>query len=108
MPDGLTVTRSFGSSVYKVPMDSALYDVDVPRSGDVRVSSRGQMSLPAEARHRWGLDGGGELGYVDLGGSILLVPGGVQQLRQELLSAITPAIWRDAAGGFGDPELADQ
>ncbi len=66
------------------------------------------MSLPAEARRRWGMDDGGTVGYLDLGGSILLVPGGVQQMRAELVSAITPETWEDARRGFGDPELADR
>ncbi len=95
-------------TTYKADTVSALYDGAMSRTGDLKISSRGQMSLPADARHRWALEDGGTVGYVDLGGSILLVPGGVQRLRHELLSAITPDIWRDAAAGFGDPELADQ
>jgi hypothetical protein len=34
-------------------------------TGDLRISSRGQMSLPAAARHRWQLAEGGEVGYLD-------------------------------------------
>jgi len=77
-------------------------------TGDLRVSSRGQMSLPAAARQRWHLAGGGEVGYVDLGDALLLVPAGVEALRQELLDAVTDDDWRDAAAGFGDPELANE
>jgi hypothetical protein len=66
------------------------------------------MSLPAEARRRWGLEDGGSVGFIDLGKSVLLVPGGVQRLRAELFSAITPEIWAEAARGFGDPDLANQ
>jgi len=54
-------------------------------SGELRVSQRGQMSLPAPARHRWGLDDGGEVGYVDLGDAIVLIPGGVEHARDLLL-----------------------
>jgi len=77
-------------------------------SGDLKVSSRGQMSLPAAARRRWRLGKGGEVGYLDLGDAVIIVPGGVETLRKELLAAVTEADWRAAADGFGDPELADQ
>jgi hypothetical protein len=66
------------------------------------------MSLPASARHRWRLDDGGEVGYLDLGEAIVIVPGGVQALRRQLLDAVTEADWQAAREGFGDPDLADQ
>ena len=37
--------------------------------------------------------------------AVLLVPGGVEQLRTELLAA---ADWESARTGFGDPDLANQ
>ena len=77
-------------------------------AGDVRVSQRGQMSLPAEARHRWGLDGGGEVGYLDVGDAVILVPGGVDDLRRRLLEAVTDGDWAFARGGHGDPDLANE
>jgi bifunctional DNA-binding transcriptional regulator/antitoxin component of YhaV-PrlF toxin-antitoxin module len=77
-------------------------------TGDLKVSSRGQMSLPASTRHRWGLDEGGEVGYLDIGDAVLLVPGGVDQLRSALLDAVTDADWEAARSGFGDPELANE
>jgi bifunctional DNA-binding transcriptional regulator/antitoxin component of YhaV-PrlF toxin-antitoxin module len=82
--------------------------LDMSTTGDLRISSRGQMSLPASARHRWGLDEGGEVGYLDLGNAVVLVPGGVDQLRAALLDAVSDDIWEHARKGFGDPELADQ
>ncbi|HUC35966.1 MAG TPA: AbrB/MazE/SpoVT family DNA-binding domain-containing protein [Acidimicrobiales bacterium] len=75
------------------------------QTGEVKVSERGQMALPAQARHRWGLDDGGSVGWVDLGDAVLLVPGGVDELRKELLAG---ADWEDARSGFGDPDLANQ
>ncbi len=77
-------------------------------TGTLKVSSRGQMSLPATARHHWGLDEGGEVGYLHLGGALLLIPGNVEKLRAELLAAITDEIWEQAAAGFGDPDLASE
>ncbi|HUF33447.1 MAG TPA: hypothetical protein VMN58_09600 [Acidimicrobiales bacterium] len=40
------------------------------------VSASGQMSLPAGARHRWNLDGGGPVDVIDLGFGVLTVPKG--------------------------------
>ena len=76
-------------------------------SGELRVSTRGQMSLPATARHRWGLDEGGEVGFLDLGDAIVIVPEGIDALRRELLDAVSPAEWAAGRDGFGDPDLAD-
>lgn len=66
------------------------------------------MSLPAQARRRWGLDDGGDVGFIDLGDAVLLVPGGVGGLQRELFAAITEADWAEARSGFGDPDLATQ
>jgi bifunctional DNA-binding transcriptional regulator/antitoxin component of YhaV-PrlF toxin-antitoxin module len=77
-------------------------------TGDVRVSQRGQMSLPAEARHRWGLDGGGDVGYIDIGDAVILIPGGVDDLRRLLLEAVTETDWAHARTGHGDPDLANE
>ncbi len=77
-------------------------------SGDVRVSQRGQMSLPAEARHRWGLERGGEVGYLDVGDAVILVPGGVGGLRRRLFEAVADSDWVLARGGFGDSDLANE
>jgi bifunctional DNA-binding transcriptional regulator/antitoxin component of YhaV-PrlF toxin-antitoxin module len=80
-------------------------EAPVAQTGEVKVSARGQMALPAQTRHRWGLDDGGTIGWVDLGDAVLLVPGGASELRNALL---TEADWGAARSGFGDPELANQ
>ena len=77
-------------------------------SGDLRDSSRGQMSLPSSARHRWGLDAGGDLGYLDLGDAIVIIPGGSLAIRRRLLDAVTDQDWEIARAGFGDDELANE
>jgi hypothetical protein len=77
-------------------------------TGDLRVSSRGQMSLPSSARHRWGLDDGGDVGYLDLGDAIVIVPGGSAKLRHDLLGAVSADDWERARQGFGDAELANE
>jgi bifunctional DNA-binding transcriptional regulator/antitoxin component of YhaV-PrlF toxin-antitoxin module len=84
-----------------------LYGDGVRDVGDLQVSRRGQMSLPASARHRWGLGEGGSVGYVDLGDIVVLVPGGTDRLRADLLGQLTDEDRDDARSGFGDPDLAD-
>ena len=78
------------------------------RAGDLRVSARGQMSLPADARHRWGLDEGGQVGYLDLGEVVLVVPGGIEALRSQVIGAISESDWEAARAGFGDSDLANE
>ncbi len=67
---------------------------EMASAGDLRVSRRGQMNLAVEARHRWGLDGGG-VAYLD-------------RLRSALLESVTEETWGAARSGFGDPELANE
>lgn len=51
------------------------------------VSTSGQMSLPASARHRWQLDGGGPVDVLDLGFGVLTVPKGTgRKLLDDLVS----------------------
>jgi AbrB family looped-hinge helix DNA binding protein len=76
---------------------------------EFKVSDRGQMALPAEARRRWNLLDGGTVEIADLGEALLIVPGGRGGLRALLRSAI------EEAGGYAalvagvaaeEPELA--
>lgn len=93
---------------YKAISKNALYDEGMSMTGDLRVSSRGQMSLPASARKRWNIEDGGEIGFVDIGDAIVLVPGGTRRLRAQLLDAVEARDWADAHAGFGDPDLETQ
>lgn len=72
-----------------------------------KVSHRGQTNLPAELRHRWGIDAGGEVGIIDLGDAALIVPGGVDVARRELRRVLLDR-YDDAVDEIGDPDLADQ
>ncbi len=74
-----------------------------------RVSDRGQMALPAEARRRWHLTEGGAVEVADLGDALVIVPAGRGGLRALVRAAI------DEAGGYEalaaavadeEPELA--
>lgn len=77
-------------------------------SGELRVSARGQMSLPAQTRHRWGLDAGGQVGYLDIGDAVVIIPGGITKLRGRLIDAVSEQDWKQARRGFGDSELANE
>lgn len=61
---------------------------------EFKVSDRGQMALPADARRRWNIDKGGTVEIADLGDSLLIVPAGRGGLRALLRAAI------DDAGGY--------
>jgi len=69
------------------------------------VSASGQMSLPAAARHRWALEGGGPVDVIDLGFGVLTVPAGeAKSLLADLLSREDHAAF--VASLADDPDLA--
>ena len=67
------------------------------------VSSRGQMSVPAAVRHRWGLDGGGRVTVIDLADAIVVLPPGA---RQRLLDAPPATEHLRRVAPLDDPDLA--
>jgi bifunctional DNA-binding transcriptional regulator/antitoxin component of YhaV-PrlF toxin-antitoxin module len=68
-----------------------------------KVSTSGQMSLPAAVRHRWNLDQGGQVEVLDLGFGVLTVPAGYSS---GLLDEILPAASHYAAvADETDPDL---
>jgi len=74
------------------------------RAEKFKVSSSGQMSLPAAARHRWQLDQGGQVEVLDLGFGVLTVPAGA---AATLLDQILPAEEHYArVAKEDDPDLA--
>lgn len=72
-----------------------------------KVSVRGQTNVPAALRRRWNLMDGGELGFIDLGGAALVVPGGEAAARRELRRVLRER-YEAAVLEVGLPELADQ
>ena len=74
-----------------------------------RVSDRGQMALPAEARRRWNLTAGGAVEVADLGDALVIVPAGRGGLRALVRSAINDAGGYEALAAAvtaQEPELA--
>lgn len=80
---------------------------DMATTTTARVSHRGQTSLPAELRHRWGIEAGGDIGFIDLGNAALVVPGGVDGARQELRRVLRDR-YATGIAVIDDPDLADQ
>jgi bifunctional DNA-binding transcriptional regulator/antitoxin component of YhaV-PrlF toxin-antitoxin module len=71
-----------------------------------KVSSSGQMSLPAAVRHRWHLDDGGQVDVLDLGFGVLTVPvGHAGRLLDEILPAETHYA---AVSAEEDPDLVSR
>lgn len=83
------------------------YDEIAPATMDAKVSSRGQTSLPAQLRHRWGIGDGGHVGFIDLGEAALIVPGGLAVARSELRRVLHERYGAGVAA-LDDPDLADQ
>lgn len=72
-----------------------------------KVSNRGQTSLPAELRHRWGIEAGGEVAFVDLGEAALILPGGVERAKAELKRVLDER-YEAGLAAIDDPDLTDQ
>lgn len=81
------------------------YSKDVSEVRHYLVSSSGQMSLPAAARHRWDLDDGGPVDVIDFGFAVLTLPRGEgRRLLSDLVSRDEHAAFVQSLAD--DPELA--
>jgi bifunctional DNA-binding transcriptional regulator/antitoxin component of YhaV-PrlF toxin-antitoxin module len=68
-----------------------------------KVSTSGQLSLPAAVRHRWHLEDGGRVDVLDLGFGVLTLPEGH---AAQLLDSILPAdAHYEAVASEQDPDL---
>ena len=68
-----------------------------------RVSTSGQLSLPAAVRRRWHLNDGGQVDVIDLGFAVLTVPVGE---AGRLLDSVLPAdVHYENVAGETDPDL---
>jgi AbrB family looped-hinge helix DNA binding protein len=74
-----------------------------------KVSHRGQTSLPASLRRRWGIEEGGEVAFIDLGDAALILPGGIAAAKAELRRVLFDQRGYEAAmAAIDDPDLALQ
>ena len=74
---------------------------------NAKVSHRGQTSVPAELRRRWSIENGGEIGFIDLGESALIVPGGIAVARAELRRVLAQR-YAEGLAAIDESDLADQ
>jgi bifunctional DNA-binding transcriptional regulator/antitoxin component of YhaV-PrlF toxin-antitoxin module len=76
---------------------------------EARVSNRGQMSLPAEARHRWNITDGGDVSIIDLGDALLVVPATLDQIRGAIADAVSGGRYASAMSALAetDSDLAN-
>jgi bifunctional DNA-binding transcriptional regulator/antitoxin component of YhaV-PrlF toxin-antitoxin module len=72
------------------------------------VSPRGQFSLPADARRRWGIEGGGEVEVFDLGNCVVMLPVKKSSARASLARALTADRYRQHVEHIDDPDLRDE
>ena len=78
-----------------------------PTVNRAKVSHRGQTNIPSELRRRWGIEEGGEIAFVDLGDSALVLPGGMAGAKAEL-KRVLDSRYDVGLATIHDPELADQ
>ena len=74
---------------------------------NVKFSRRGQTSLPAELRRRWGIEEGGEVVFIDLGDAALVIPGGTNAARRELKRVLRTE-YEVGLASIEGTDLADQ
>jgi bifunctional DNA-binding transcriptional regulator/antitoxin component of YhaV-PrlF toxin-antitoxin module len=79
-----------------------------PAVTTARVSNRGQTSLPAALRHRWGIDEGGDVAFVDLGDAALVLPDGIEAAQRELRTVLLRGAYEHGVAMIDDPDLADE
>ncbi len=63
--------------------------------------------MPAELRHRWGIEAGGEVAFIDLGDAALILPGGTDRARAELRRVLAER-YEAGLAVIDDPDLTDQ
>ncbi len=73
-----------------------------------RVSSRGQFSLPAATRHRWGIADGGQIEIFDLGECAVMLPVGASSARGSMARALTAKRYAAYVRSIEDPDLRDE
>ena len=71
-----------------------------------KVSERGQTSLPAELRHRWGIADGGDVAFIDLGDAALVLPGGIEAAKAEVRRVLATGAYAEGLAAIEDPDLA--
>ena len=69
------------------------------------VSQRGQTSLPAALRHRWGIADGGDVAFIDLGDAALVLPGGMEVAKAEVRRVLVTGAYAEGLTAIDDLTL---
>ena len=105
MTDKVAAVEPAGGRLLGVRVPLTKYAGCVVDIQEFLVSSSGQLSLPAAARHRWHLDNGGPVDVIDLGFAVMTLPKGhARQLLNDLLPRDQHA--KFVASLSEDPDLA--
>jgi bifunctional DNA-binding transcriptional regulator/antitoxin component of YhaV-PrlF toxin-antitoxin module len=80
----------------------------MPPVSTAKISHRGQTSLPASLRHRWGIEDGGQVSFIDLGEAALILPGGSEAAFAELRRVLLGGGYERGIDQLDDPDLVDQ
>lgn len=83
-----------------------MYNASVSKVVTTKVSQRGQTSLPAELRHRWGIADGGDVAFIDLGDAALVLPGGMEAAKAEVRRVLATGAYAEGLAALEDPDLA--
>jgi bifunctional DNA-binding transcriptional regulator/antitoxin component of YhaV-PrlF toxin-antitoxin module len=82
------------------------YNASMASVVTAKVSQRGQTSLPAALRHRWGISDGGDIAFIDLGDAALVLPGGMEAAKAEVRRALAGGAYTEGLAAVDDPDLA--
>jgi bifunctional DNA-binding transcriptional regulator/antitoxin component of YhaV-PrlF toxin-antitoxin module len=83
---------------------SVLASLRESKAREARVSNRGQMSLPADARHRWNITDGGDVSIIDLGDALLVVPATLDQIRGAIADAVSGGRYASAISALAETD----
>jgi bifunctional DNA-binding transcriptional regulator/antitoxin component of YhaV-PrlF toxin-antitoxin module len=83
-----------------------MYNAHMSGVVTAKVSHRGQTSLPAELRRRWGIADGGDVAIIDLGSAALILPGGSSAAKAEIRRVLASGAYGEGLAALEDPELA--
>jgi bifunctional DNA-binding transcriptional regulator/antitoxin component of YhaV-PrlF toxin-antitoxin module len=76
------------------------------RVATARVSRRGKTNLPAELRHRWGIEEGGVIAFIDLGDAALVLLGGIEAAKAEVRRLLAAGSYSAGLAAIDYPDLA--
>ena len=59
-----------------------------------------------ELRHRWGIEDGGDVSFIDLGDALVILPGGMETAKAEVRRVLAAGAYTEGLAAIDDPDLA--